>query len=110
MSTLSIYQRYFSKHANKKILCIGKNYVNTIQEIGTGLPEKQLWFDKHFTSIVTDGNKVPLDPNGKVNHEVELGLLWGKTARNIQGDEWRGMIRGVFVGIDFTDAVYNARS
>ena len=109
MSTLAIYQRYFSKHANKKIICMGRNYTAQVSEYNTPA-DSQMWFDKHFSSVVANGGEIPLNPNGIVNHEVELGLLWGKTARNIQGDDWREMIRGVFVGIDFTDHVYQQRS
>jgi acylpyruvate hydrolase len=44
-----------------------------------------------------------LRTENEVHHEVELGVLIGKKAKNANASDWLSYIEGYFVGIDFTD-------
>ena len=74
--------------------------------MGSARGAEPMWFDKPMSSVVTDGGVVAVPKDGETHHEVELGILWGKTAKNIRGDDWQNFAKGVFVGIDFTNRVY----
>jgi acylpyruvate hydrolase len=81
-----IYQRYFSLHENKKILCVARNYAAYLQP-GEAKPTSPSFFDKPYSSLITDGQSLRLSPSQKeIFHEVELGLLIGMTGRNIKAD------------------------
>lgn len=34
----------------------------------------------------------------------------GKTCKNVAKDEWKDVVKGYFVGLDFTDRIYQARA
>ena len=109
MQAQKFYNRLFKPH--RKILCIGKNYLKHVNErahiVGMAeVPTSPLWFDKPFSSIITNSGNVLVPKGGDVHHEVELCLLWGKTAKNVKKEEWRDFVKGYAVGIDFTDRLY----
>ena len=81
----------------------------------TGEPSEKrsdpIWFAKPLSSVIANGGQVPYSQEGNLHHEVELGLLWGKSVRNLtEADDWKSMIKGIFVGIDFTDRLYQNRA
>jgi 2-keto-4-pentenoate hydratase/2-oxohepta-3-ene-1,7-dioic acid hydratase in catechol pathway len=51
-----IYQRYFSLHENKKILCVARNYAAYLQP-GEAKPTSPSFFDKPYSSLITDGQR-----------------------------------------------------
>ena len=110
MSAVSFYNRFFTAHAHKKVLCVGRNYAKGInfrnRATVEGAPAVPMWFDKPYCSIITNGGLMYMPQSGKVHHEVELGLVWGKTAKNVKADEWRHFVKGYFLGLDFTDRIY----
>jgi 2-keto-4-pentenoate hydratase/2-oxohepta-3-ene-1,7-dioic acid hydratase in catechol pathway len=67
-----------------KILCIGRNYVAHAKELGNEVPKEPLLFLKPKTAIIGHGGVVELPPeSAKVEHEAELGVVIGKTARRV---------------------------
>lgn len=105
-----IYQRYFSLHENKKVLCIARNYAAYLQP-GETAPTVPSFFDKPYSSIITNGQPLLLAKNQvEIFHEVELGLLIGMTGRNIHVDNWHKHIAGYFVGIDFVNRALLAKA
>lgn len=53
-----IYQRYFSLHENKKVICIALNYPT-----GQPAPSPPSFFDKPYSSIITSGQSLMLAPH-----------------------------------------------
>jgi 2-keto-4-pentenoate hydratase/2-oxohepta-3-ene-1,7-dioic acid hydratase in catechol pathway len=67
-----------------KILCIGRNYVAHAKELGHEVPKEPLLFLKPKTALVGHGGVVELPPeSARVEHEAELGVVIGKTARRV---------------------------
>jgi len=67
-----------------KILCVGRNYAAHAKELGNEVPAEPLLFLKPKTSLVGHGGVVVLPrESSRVEHEAELGVVIGKTARNV---------------------------
>jgi 2-keto-4-pentenoate hydratase/2-oxohepta-3-ene-1,7-dioic acid hydratase in catechol pathway len=71
-----------------KIVCVGRNYADHAAELGNSLPEAPLLFLKAPTSLIFDGDVIEIPPQSEqVEHEGELGLVIGKTCKNLKDDE-----------------------
>lgn len=76
----------FVKNA-RKVMCIGRNYVDHIKELNNLAPSQPFFFLKPTSSIVQ-----PQDPDAKIlvpkgvsaHYEVELALVMGKTFKNFE--------------------------
>lgn len=93
-----------------KILAIGKNYVNNVQEISSNKTGKQIIFSKPETSLVTDNKDVEY-PSFTENliYEAELVLKIGKKGKNIALEDAESYISAIAIGIDYTAKdVFNA--
>lgn len=68
-----------------KIIAIGLNYKDHAAESQMELPTSPLVFTKFSTSVTgpTDPILLPLNLTQQVDYEVELGVVIGKTAKNI---------------------------
>ena len=70
-----------------KIVCIGRNYREHAAELGNKMPEEPLLFLKPSSSIIGSGEAIVIPAQSQqVEHEGELGVVIGKTARRL-GDE-----------------------
>ena len=86
-----------------KILCIGRNYVDHIKELGNETPSAPVIFIKPSSSIIEEGQQIKIpEYSNDCHHEVELAVLIGKTAKNIQPDSVPEYIAGFGVAIDLT--------
>jgi 2-keto-4-pentenoate hydratase/2-oxohepta-3-ene-1,7-dioic acid hydratase in catechol pathway len=93
-----------------KILAIGKNYVNNVQEISSNKTGKQIIFSKPETSLVTDNKDVEY-PSFTENliYEAELVLKIGKKGKDIALEDAESYISAIAIGIDYTAKdVFNA--
>lgn len=72
-----------------KVVAIGLNYLDHIKESNAAVPKIPIMFTKYTTSIVGDGDEVRWDPSlsEKVDWEVELAVVIGKTAYRVGEDE-----------------------
>jgi 2-keto-4-pentenoate hydratase/2-oxohepta-3-ene-1,7-dioic acid hydratase in catechol pathway len=74
--------------APSKIVCVGRNYLEHAAELGNKLPDEPLLFLKAPSAIIADGEVIVLPPESQqVEHEGELGVVIGRTARNIGAAE-----------------------
>ena len=74
--------------APSKVVCVGRNYVEHAAELGNKMPDEPLLFLKAPSAIIGDGDNIQLPPQSQqVEHEGELGVVIGSTARNIRDDE-----------------------
>jgi 2-keto-4-pentenoate hydratase/2-oxohepta-3-ene-1,7-dioic acid hydratase in catechol pathway len=88
----------------QKILCIGRNYAEHAKELGnkpsSGEP---VFFAKSVSSMIAHKEPVRLPREfGRVDHEVELALVIGKTASNIAAPYAREFIAGYTILNDVT--------
>ncbi|MCY4071478.1 MAG: fumarylacetoacetate hydrolase family protein [Chloroflexi bacterium] len=71
-----------------KIICVGLNYAKHAAEGGMDPPENPVLFSKFNNAIAAHNEDVPMQADWKtVDYESELGVVIGKTARNISDAE-----------------------
>jgi 2-keto-4-pentenoate hydratase/2-oxohepta-3-ene-1,7-dioic acid hydratase in catechol pathway len=71
-----------------KIVCIGRNYREHAAELGNEVPQEPLLFLKPPSSLLDPNAKIILPPtSNRVDFEGELGVVIGKTCRNLRADE-----------------------
>jgi 2-keto-4-pentenoate hydratase/2-oxohepta-3-ene-1,7-dioic acid hydratase in catechol pathway len=76
---------------DKNVFCVGRNYKEHVEEgfrargQETKLPQFPQFFTKPRTAVVGQDDEVPLDPKvtSALDYEVELGVIIGKTGKNI---------------------------
>lgn len=67
-----------------KIICVGLNYAKHAAEGGMDPPENPVLFSKFNNAIAAHNEDIPIQADWKtVDYESELGVVIGKTARNI---------------------------
>lgn len=86
-----------------KILCIGRNYVEHIRELGNEPPESPVIFIKPATSVIGEGETIVIPPYSKeCHHEAELAILIGKEGKDIPTAAAMEHVAGYGVAIDLT--------
>lgn len=86
-----------------KILCIGRNYVDHIKELGNELPAAPIVFMKPATAIITEGEQIRIPPYSQQCHyEAELAVLIGTDAKDIPESSALSHVAGYGVAIDMT--------
>jgi len=80
--------RLLAPVAPSKIVCVGRNYHEHAAELGNKMPDEPLLFLKPSSSIIGTGDDIVLPPQSQqVEHEGELGVVIGKTARQLSDDD-----------------------
>ncbi len=86
-----------------KIVCVGRNYLEHVKELGHEVPKIPLLFLKPPSSIINPGEAIVLPPQSKqVEHEAELVAVIGKRGRNVTAEDAKKYIFGYTVGNDVT--------
>ena len=86
-----------------KILCIGRNYVDHIRELGNEEPAAPVIFMKPASAVIGNGDVVVIPAySNNCHHEAELALLVGTTGRNISEAAATSCLAGYGVAIDLT--------
>ena len=72
-----------------KVVCVGRNYREHAAELGNKMPDEPLLFLKPPSSVIGDGDRIELPSQSQqVEHEGELGVVIGRTARKLtQADD-----------------------
>ena len=86
-----------------KIICIGRNYVEHIEELGNERPEHPIIFMKPETSLLK--NNEPFyypDFSNDIHHEVEVLVKMKKEGKSIQKEFAKDYYDEIGLGIDFT--------
>ncbi len=86
-----------------KILCIGRNYVDHIHELGNEVPAAPVVFMKPATSVIGDGERILIPSySGDCHHEAELAVLIGRTCKDVARADALSCVAGYGVAIDLT--------
>ncbi|MEV6057841.1 fumarylacetoacetate hydrolase family protein [Streptomyces sp. NPDC052107] len=89
--------------APSKVVCVGLNYRNHIQEMGRDLPEHPTLFAKFPDCLIgADDDIVRPDETEQFDWEVELAVVVGKRVRRARGAEAEAAIAGFTVLNDIT--------
>lgn len=92
----------------KKILCVGRNYVDHIKELNSAHPQQPFYFLKPTSSILLPGQGAIQVPKGvNVHHELELAVIISKRLRNLDPEtfttkEALDSIDGYALSLDLT--------
>lgn len=86
-----------------KILCIGRNYVAHVQEMGDVAEADPVVFLKPSTALVADGGAIELPrQSSEVHHELELVAVVGTGGRHIAEADALGHVAAYALGLDLT--------
>ncbi|MCI9888133.1 fumarylacetoacetate hydrolase family protein [Micrococcales bacterium 31B] len=93
------------------ILCIGQNYVAHAAETGDPPPAQPIIFFKHPNTLAGPADDIAIPPAAvKVDWEVELAVVIGKTARYLESpDEALDYVAGYGVSNDVSERDYQMR-
>ncbi len=86
----------------RQVFAVGANYADHIAEAGAQTPELPMIFTKFPTCLVGPEASVAL-PTGKVDWEVELVAVIGRTAHRVAVDEAWSYVAALTVGQDLTE-------
>jgi 2-keto-4-pentenoate hydratase/2-oxohepta-3-ene-1,7-dioic acid hydratase in catechol pathway len=70
-----------------KIVCVGLNYGDHVEETGAALPARPILFSKFTTSVLAPGGAIQLPPSSdSVDFEAELGVVIGRRAKGVKAE------------------------
>ena len=91
-----------------KIVCVGLNYVAHVTENDPTrtIPEEPVLFMKPPSALIAHGEAIKIaNPENRTDHEAELVVVIGKTARNVAVEDVPGFVLGYTCGNDVSDRV-----
>lgn len=77
-----------------KIVCVGLNYHDHIEETGREVPDRPSLFLKPPSAVVGPGDAIPLREGHRIDHEAELGVVIGEQCRNVSAGEAMEVVAG----------------
>jgi 2-keto-4-pentenoate hydratase/2-oxohepta-3-ene-1,7-dioic acid hydratase in catechol pathway len=88
----------------RKIMAVGRNYLEHAAELNNKLPTKPLIFTKFPTSVIGDGDLIRWSSaiTEQVDWEGELVVVIGKTARNVSVEDAYQHIFGYTIATDIS--------
>lgn len=90
-----------------KMICVGLNYSDHAAESGMAVPTEPVLFFKATSAIVGPDDDVQIPPGAqKVDWEVELGVVIGKTARYVSKTDAMDHVAGYCVVNDVSERAY----
>lgn len=94
-----------------KIMAIGLNYKDHIEETGSETPQHQTWFSKAVTSVTGPFDRIALPlVSDRVDYEAELVAVIGQRARGVSREQAKDIIFGYCVGDDLSARDWQLRT
>ncbi|HEX9458660.1 MAG TPA: fumarylacetoacetate hydrolase family protein [Thermoanaerobaculia bacterium] len=89
--------------APSKIVAVGRNYAEHARELGNEAPSEPIIFLKPPSAVLAPNGTIVRPPQSqRVDFEGELAIVIGKTARNVQREDWRSVVLGFTCANDVT--------
>ena len=86
-----------------KIVAVGLNYRDHAAEQNRPLPEEPLMFLKPSTAVIGPDDPIVIPENvGRIEHEAEVGVVFGRRAWNVSEAEALGYVFGITCMNDVT--------
>lgn len=90
-----------------KIVCVGKNYLDHANEFGEGVPEEPTLFMKATSAWSGPLDEVVIPRGGtKMDYEVELALVIGRTVSGVSEAEALSCVAGYGVFCDYSERAF----
>jgi len=86
----------------RNIYCVGRNYVDHIQELKNAVPRDPVFFQKSISSLNTSRNIV-LPKDRDIHYELEIVALIAQAGIEIVTENVWQHISGLGLGLDLTD-------
>jgi len=87
----------------QKILCIGRNYAAHAEELGNKKPGEPIFFAKMPSALIPHEEKILLPQDvGRVDHEIELGVVISQQGKNIPAASAMDYVAGFTIVNDIT--------
>jgi len=87
----------------QKILCLGRNYRAHAEEWDAGLPEQPMFFSKLPSALLPHEGEIKIAPDiGRVDHEIELAVVIGKTCSGVTENKAMEYVAGYTIANDVT--------
>jgi len=94
-----------------KVLAIGLNYGDHVEESGMDKPEHQMWFNKQHNCINAPYADINLPiVSDKIDYEAELCLVIGRRCKHVPRERAHEVIAGYFCGNDVSVRDWQMRS
>ena len=87
-----------------KIVCVGRNYAEHAEEMGSEIPDRPMLFLKPPNCVAGHGDTVAL-PAGKecIDHEAELAVVISEQCRNVPEDDAMDVVAGYTCANDLSN-------
>ncbi len=94
-----------------KVICIGKNYADHVEEMGGEKPAEPIIFLKPSTAVCGHGDPVlrPVGISERVDYEGELAVVIGRLGRDVPAERAGEVIFGYTIANDVTARDLQAR-
>ncbi len=90
-----------------KVLCIGLNYSDHAAETGMAAPDEPILFLKATSALAGPNDPIPIPKGaGKVDWEVELGVVIGRAAKYVSVEEALSHVAGYCVFNDISERAF----
>jgi 2-keto-4-pentenoate hydratase/2-oxohepta-3-ene-1,7-dioic acid hydratase in catechol pathway len=88
----------------EKIIVVGANYRDHLEEIGWAVPKFPLFFNKFNNSLLGHGGilELPRADTEQFDYEAELVIVIGRTTKNVTEKDALASVFGYCVGNDFS--------
>ena len=94
-----------------KILCIGVNYKDHIEETHSETPEHPVVFSKYSNTIIGPGDAIHLPAiSTMVDYEAEFAVVMGRTARNVSKEDALDYVGGYTILNDVSARDFQKRT
>jgi 2-keto-4-pentenoate hydratase/2-oxohepta-3-ene-1,7-dioic acid hydratase in catechol pathway len=81
-----------------KVLCLGLNYRDHAAESGADVPEEPVVFSKASSSVIGTGEPIRIpEASNKIDYEVELAFVIGRTGRQVSAPRAMDYVGGYTV-------------
>jgi 2-keto-4-pentenoate hydratase/2-oxohepta-3-ene-1,7-dioic acid hydratase in catechol pathway len=90
--------------APSKLIAVGLNYADHIAEMKrTPLGTPLIWFKASSSLLPHNGNIEIAFPEHQTDFETELGIVIGRTAKNVPAERALDFVFGYTIGLDISD-------
>jgi len=91
----------------RKVVCAGRNYAEHIAELNNTTPTEPMLFMKPTSCYVANGGNIEIPVgSSELHHEVELGVVIGKTISRVTPEEAFAAVGGYALVLDMTERNY----
>lgn len=85
-----------------KAVCVGRNYLDHINELNNAVPDEALLFIKSRNAFVPMQDQIVIPATGECHNELEIALLVGDILTRADKDKAQESIVGVGLALDLT--------